>query len=47
MSDRAWERWIAIREKWDPKRRVGGFREKNARMNVLKTQPRLRVQNGH
>jgi hypothetical protein len=34
MTDKAWEKWAAIREKWDPHRRIGGFREKSE-MNVL------------
>lgn len=47
MSDSAWKKWTAIREKWDPKRHIGGFREKDAIMNVLNRQPRHVVQNGH
>jgi hypothetical protein len=35
MSDRAWEKWVAIRGRWDPHRLIGGFREKGE-MNVLK-----------
>jgi hypothetical protein len=35
MSDKAFKKWVGIREKWDPKRRIGGFREKTE-MNVLK-----------
>jgi len=34
MTDNAWKKWTAIREKWDPKRIIGGFREKT-QMNVL------------
>jgi hypothetical protein len=35
MSDVAWKRWTAIREKWDPERRIGSFREGKAEMNKL------------
>jgi hypothetical protein len=34
MTDEAWEKWVGIRDKWDPERRIGGFREKT-KMNVL------------
>jgi hypothetical protein len=34
MSDEAYKKFVAIREKWDPQRRIGGFREKGE-MNVL------------
>jgi len=47
MSDTAWMRWTSIREKWDPKRRIGGFREKDAKMNVLKKVAHHVVPNGH
>jgi hypothetical protein len=34
MTDEAWKKWVGIREKWDPLRLIGGFREKSE-MNVL------------
>jgi len=34
MTDKAWTKWTGIRDKWDPHRRIGGFREKTE-MNVL------------
>jgi hypothetical protein len=35
MMDKAWKKWVGIREKWDPQRRIGSFREKEP-MNILK-----------
>jgi hypothetical protein len=34
MTDKAWKKWVAIREKYDPQRRIGGYHEKTE-MNVL------------
>jgi hypothetical protein len=34
MTDAAWKKWITIRNRWDPKQLIGGFREKTE-MNVL------------
>jgi len=34
MTDNTYAKWVAIRDKWDPHRRIGGFREKS-QMNVL------------
>jgi hypothetical protein len=41
MTDEAWKKWTGIREKWDPKRLIGGFREKSE-MNILNKETSLK-----
>ena len=36
MTDNAWKKWTAVRDKWDPNHRIGGFREQSGQiMNTL------------